>query len=563
MSPSVTSFALIEFIIGSTAAVLAYVTWKYRERPAGTPLFAMAITGIVYTGTSVFASTRRDPLSWELATNLLYPLTAAIAVESFYVAVEFTQRREYQHPVVRTLLGGFVLASLATALTNPVHNLLNTSPKLTAEGVFVVTNEPLFWIHTIIALMIILFSITLLAIELVDTDGIYREQITVIIGGFLIGIVFFLWEAIAPVHSAFNLATVGIVGWCFVTLWGVARVDLLETAPIARKTLIDSMEDAVFALDTERRVVDVNSSAREQFDIESDVVGYPVTDVLAEYPPLLETINAQQNEREITLKQHGDEQHYHVRTSPVYDTRLRLEQLHKRELQIGQTVVIRNITERKQREKEIERQNKRLDEFVSVVSHDLRNPLSVAVGRVELARDECDSDHLDAAVRAHERMGMLIDDLLALARSGQSIDEMEPLDLTQITEYCWQNVDTAEATLVTDVDQNIFAGRSRLYQLVENLIRNAVEHGGEDVTITLGTLEDGFYVADSGPGIAPEERDRVFESGYSTAESGNGFGLRIVKQIAEGHGWDITVTDSESGGARFEFTGVTTTNEFA
>jgi signal transduction histidine kinase len=325
--------------------------------------------------------------------------------------------------------------------------------------------------------------------------------------------------------------------------------------------LIDSIDDAVFALDTEGRTVDVNSYALDRFDIESDVVGRSVTEVLAEYPPLLEAIKAQQDELEITLKQHGDEQHHHVKRSPVYDTRLRLKQLQKRELQIGQTVVIRNITERKQRQKEIERQNERLDEFVGVVSHDLRSPLNVAEGRVELARNECESDHLDAAARAHERMETLIEDLMTLARSGQSIDEMEPNDLSQIAEYSWQNVETADATPVTNVDPEILADRSRLYQLVENLIRNAVEHGGEDVTIRLGTLEDGFYIADNGSGIAPDERDQVFESGYSTAEAGSGVGSRIVKQIAEAHGWDITVTDTEGGGARFELAGVTTINQ--
>ncbi len=233
MTPSPTGFTLIEFIIGSTAAVVAYIAWDYRDRPAGTPLFAMAVTAMIYTGLSVLTSILTDPLPWAIATSLLYPLTAALAVGSFYVAVEFTQRREYHRPAIHTLFAGFLLASLSTALTNPFHNLLNTSPRMAAEGAFVVTYRPLFWIHTIAALTIILFSIWLLAVELTDSDGIYREQIAAVIAGFLIGIFFFLWESIQPIHPSFNLATVGIVGWCFTTLWGVSRVDLLETAPIA------------------------------------------------------------------------------------------------------------------------------------------------------------------------------------------------------------------------------------------------------------------------------------------------------------------------------------------
>ena len=78
----------------------------------------------------------------------------------------------------------------------------------------------------------------------------------------------------------------------------------------------------------------------------------------------------------------------------------------------------------------------------------------------------------------------------------------------------------------------------------------------EDVTIRVGDLADGFYVADDGPGIPEERRDEVFQAGYSTSEAGTGFGLAIVRQIAEGHGWAVRATDASDGGARFEFTGV-------
>jgi signal transduction histidine kinase len=117
-------------------------------------------------------------------------------------------------------------------------------------------------------------------------------------------------------------------------------------------------------------------------------------------------------------------------------------------------------------------------------------------------------------------------------------------------------VNTEQATLETDTTQAIQADRSRLQQLFENLYRNAVEHGGDDVTVSVGATDDGFYVADTGPGIPESDREEVFEAGYSTTEDGTGFGLRIVEQIAEAHGWESTVTGSEQGGARFEFTGI-------
>jgi len=211
------------------------------------------------------------------------------------------------------------------------------------------------------------------------------------------------------------------------------------------------------------------------------------------------------------------------------------------------------------RSAELERQNDRLEEFASVVSHDLRNPLNVAQGRVELARDDCDSPHLDAAAGAHERMDGLIGDLLTLAREGERVSDTELVDLAAVVESCWLNVDTADATLAVETDLTLHADESRLQQLIENLMRNAVDHGGERVAVSVGSLAGGggFFVADDGPGIPPDEREDVFDVGYSTSREGTGFGLRIVEQVATAHGWDVRVTDDpDLGGARFEVHGV-------
>jgi PAS domain S-box-containing protein len=234
-------------------------------------------------------------------------------------------------------------------------------------------------------------------------------------------------------------------------------------------------------------------------------------------------------------------------------------------------VMSREITDRTAYERELERQNDRLEEFASVVSHDLRNPLQVARTQLALADEECDSEHLDDAVDAIDRSQALIDDLLTLAQEGEGVTDLEPVVLGDVVERCWGNVETAGATLVADVDRTVSADRGRLQQLLENLFRNAVEHGStspdsqahqdavehgpDDVTVTVGILSDGFYVADDGPGIPESERETVFDAGYSTT-SGTGFGLVIVEAIATAHGWNVRVTESDDGGMRVELAGV-------
>lgn len=220
--------------------------------------------------------------------------------------------------------------------------------------------------------------------------------------------------------------------------------------------------------------------------------------------------------------------------------------------------IAREITTRKQRELELKAERDRLDEFASFVSHDLRNPLNVATLRTELAAQECDSDHLSDVTEALSRMEDLIDDLLLLARQGATIGDRETLVLQDLAVNCWRTVETGDATIIADGETTLAADRSRLTQMLENLFRNAIDHGGGPVTVTVGVLDDksGFYVADDGPGIPKEDREEVFESGFTRRSNGTGFGLAIVSQICTAHGWDVTVTEDDTGGARFEITGV-------
>jgi PAS domain S-box-containing protein len=213
-----------------------------------------------------------------------------------------------------------------------------------------------------------------------------------------------------------------------------------------------------------------------------------------------------------------------------------------------------DITERKERERELRRQNERLDEFASVVSHDLRNPISIADGWLDMARRTGDPDHFDRVQEAIDRMEVLVEDLLTLAREGEVVGDPVPVELAAVAESAWDHVDTANATLDTgDAAVTVEADADRLTELFENLYRNAVEHGGPDVAVRVAETASGFVVADDGPGVPPEERESVFEAGVTHSEDGTGFGLPIVRRIAEAHGWSVELESSAAGGAAFHF----------
>ena len=224
-------------------------------------------------------------------------------------------------------------------------------------------------------------------------------------------------------------------------------------------------------------------------------------------------------------------------------------------------VISRDISERKARERRLRREKAQFEAFGSVVAHDLRNPLQLAKGRLQLARDDCDSNHLAGVANGLDRMGAIIDDVLVFAREHHAVDETDPVDLAATTRAAWDAVavDAPASALTVDVETataTILAHESRLQRLLENLLRNALEHTGGPATVTMAVTDAGFAVADDGAGIPTEERETVFEAGYSTREGETGFGLAIVEQIADAHGWSVGLRESAAGGTRVEISGV-------
>lgn len=214
------------------------------------------------------------------------------------------------------------------------------------------------------------------------------------------------------------------------------------------------------------------------------------------------------------------------------------------------------VERERMRSEELQRANERLEEFARTIAHDLRNPLNVASGNIDMARDESDDDRLVATAAALDRMEAIISGTLTLARSGTVIDAPESVSLAEVAHRAWKTVETKQATIEIEAEFHIAADADRLQQLFENLFRNAVEHAGPAVTVRVGALPEGFYVEDDGPGIPEDHRESVFDAGFTTIPDGTGFGLSIVKQIADAHGWGISAGDGTDGGARFEITGV-------
>ncbi|NLV14557.1 response regulator [Haloarcula argentinensis] len=320
------------------------------------------------------------------------------------------------------------------------------------------------------------------------------------------------------------------------------------------ESLVSDSPDGIVHLTTDGTILSVNPSMARRLGADADaLVGQQLSEVMdseAANQRLEAGKSAVENGTATRSEDAVGGRHYHNQYIPV-DSHRKSDTFQ---------LVSRDITERVERQRELERQNERLEEFASVVSHDLRNPLNVAQGAVDLLTEPDDSEEAELVAkidRSLDRMGCIIEDVLTLARQGQTVSDPQETELSTLASTAWTWIEAEQASMSVESSTELAADSGRVQDLLANLFRNAIEHNDGDVEIEIGLLEsnDGFYIADNGEGVEGDAED-VFEMGYSSTKDGTGFGLAIVEQVAEAHGWEVSLTDSDSGGARFEVTDV-------
>ncbi|WP_280537293.1 ATP-binding protein [Halopenitus sp. POP-27] len=455
-----------------------------------------------------------------------------------YFCSAYTGRTIHRQPIYRRTAIGIFVVVLAAKFTNPIHGMYFVAEASATPFPHLGVQHLIgHWIAMGLAYALATVGIFML-VEQFTQVGADTTPLAVLVGITGLPLVLDIVGYLNPGLIDMTYEPLGVAVFAVGVLF--IFFDQFQATRIAHEA-----DEPVIVLDDEGRVRDYNVSARRYLPEIADriVIGEPLAEALPEIAAAIDS-----DDDICRVDRNGDTRYYRISVGPFTAGSRHL----------GRLLTIADVTDREHYRMELERQNERLDRFASVVSHDLRNPLNVAQGRVDLAVETGDDEHLEAAANALDRMEELIADVLTLARQGQPIGETEDVRLGTVCEEAWSVIDAGSATLEVDADAAIDADADRLQQLLENLFRNSIEHGGEDVTITVGLLADGagFYVVDDGPGIPPEKREEVFEYGYTSEPEGTGFGLAIVSEIAEAHGWTVRAVESDSGGARFEITGV-------
>ncbi|WP_440989900.1 histidine kinase N-terminal 7TM domain-containing protein [Haloarchaeobius baliensis] len=592
-------------------------------------------------------------------------------------ALAYTDNDEYLTSRLFGLLAVEMTVALGLLATSPTYHQLYVVAVDTAldpeTGLVMLDRSlgPAATFHVIYSYALIVAAIALLLRAALRSEQFFRSQSLAVVAAIVVPFVVNIgWFVSLGSGGSLDYTVLGF-SFSAVALWyAISRYSLLAVSPVARKTVIENMQDAVVVVDQEGRIIDANPAVQALGVARpSELIGETAVQAVPSLEPVLAD---DEPTDELSVEMDDGTRHFAVSRQPLESasagTRLlilrdvteqrRIEQRYQRLIENSSDMITvldangrikydspavegvlgyeqdewvghhgsdrlhpddrdrmvaefdqavdehdhssrheyrirhadgswrmfesfasnllhdpvvegmvlnsRDITDRKRRERELERTNERLDEFASVVSHDLRNPLTVGNGYLQAAK-EGDMEALSVVEETHERMERIVDDALELARQGDAVEQTETVELAAVARRAWATVETGDGVLRFDGGGTVGADPDRLRRLFENLFRNCVEHGTTDegaVTVTVDTEVDAtaedpavvrFSVTDDGPGIPTDQRERVFESGVTTNDEGTGFGLAIVESIARAHGWSVTVSEGEAGGARFTF----------
>jgi len=564
------------------ALLIAGMTWQQREtrgaRTYTVLMSTLAVWSALYVG-QLLVPTVAGKRPWFVARHAMGPLFAT----AFWVfAARYTDRHEMLDrrllaPIVAVGLGfvGLVLLNpggryWSTLALDPLGPLLLLDLSL----------GPLFWLNCAYIFAVVAAAHVAIVSMWKRTFASYRPQLLVLtaVGSieFVLSLLFLSehttllpalnpWPNVQLITYVATLAAVPI-GWSHVNDF------FFDIQPLARQAVIESMDDAVYIVDREGIIRYANPPGNRLLgrSTDTDAPTEHVSDVFAARPTLLSCYensavgDSLDDDTILSCTLDGDQRFYDIRVSRITNSTGD---------DAGAVVVCRDITEERRqrgqlqvRTAQLERRNERLDQFGQYVSHDLRNPIQVASGYIELARETEDLSRLDDIDRAIRRMGEMVEELRKLTAVDRDSLDVNRVNVASAAHTAWAHVDTDGATLRVPQNDIILADEDYLLHVFENLFRNSVEHGRPDeaggtigdggLTVTVGPLDTGFYVADDGVGIPEDQRDAVLDHGYSTSEDGTGLGMSIVRTIADAHDWAVTVTQSDADGARFEFRNV-------
>jgi PAS domain S-box-containing protein len=577
-------YVLPLFSIAALSALLALVVWRRRSAPGAIPLIILLL-GVAQWALAYALSLARRELSAQLFLfNLAYVGIGLVPASWLAFALEYvglgallTRRR-------LAMLAVMPLWTLAMVWTNDTHHLFRTEVGLANIGsysVMIVTLGPAFWVHTVYSYLLLGLGAFLLLRNVVRLPRVYRRQagaMLVAVCAPWVGNLLYV-SGLSPFPyldlTPFAMSISGVA-----LAWDLVRFHLFEIVPVARSTVLENMEDGVIVLDAANRIVDINAAAQRLTNQSAAaVIGLPAEQVFAEWREIVEHYRqVSEAHEELTLNTAGASRSFDLRISPLYDRHARLT---------GRIVVFRDISERKQADEELRRQNEVLtrlaDEnaqlyaavqqellerkqaelllyqakeaaevanraksrFLSHMSHELRTPLTAILGYADLLQLEAEKRDDGGLVTNTKRIQLagrhllsLISDILDLTQIEADKIELHPdhFEIAALLDSLMATVRTlAEkngTTLTIDYPADIgmmYADLVKVHQILLNVLGNAAkftERGS--ITLRVSIEQDAGSVS-SGPQRAADRMSTfvIFE----ISDTGIGMSTEQQRQL--------------------------------
>ncbi|RME85955.1 MAG: PAS domain S-box protein [Caldilineae bacterium] len=561
------------WLLVAPAVITGWIVWRVlrRRRETLDRLFALLMAAVSYWALcyalEISAVDLPTKLFWSVAK---YPGVVTIGPAWLAFALYYTgNARWLRRTWLRALLALELISPLAV-ITNSWHRLWWPTIELSTTGPYPdlkTTWGPLFWLHTALAYSFLLAGLVLYVRFHQTTQAIYRRQVRLVIMAMLVpllGNVFYL-TGILPLPPALDITPFLLSVTGMLVAYALYRYQLLALSPIARRHVIEHMPDGVIVEDEHRRIVDANPSALRFLGLKTDaVVGRSLEQLISqsEFASALlqhmEGAEGEESDRTISLDVNGGRHVFDVVTSELQ------QQGGK---QLGRLVVLHDVTEHKQLQEVLTR-------MMRMAAHDLRTPLAMAVGALDLLASEPLTEEgrewLGVAGQALRRIEQLVNELLDLERvragTGMVTEELDPGALAAgvhkgLAPLAGARNQKFTAQIEPDLP-DIVGDRSLLHQALENLLSNAIkftpEGGCIELRVRRGNGEILFEVEDNGRGIPKEAQEKLFEPFYRVKKdedkvTGSGLGLSLVKAIIEAHHGRIWVESEPDKGSIFGF----------
>jgi PAS domain S-box-containing protein len=498
-----------------------------------------------------------------------------ISMFFFLYVIHFMELQQFNNKIKMLLLFP-VLVAIPLLFTNHMHWLIWSNVSLNYENLFTPLSVEYrlgFWFITIYNYIILHISVYLFIKMFRYSKQLYSFRASALL--FCLVISWFSHFTYLLGWSPFSLdLTPVIVNITTITLAWIDPEKLYrrDIIPASRETILDTINDAAILLDPKDNILDCNRAARAICDYPEEIIGLNLSYV---WPQLLEYVKANEsNVEEIKLEVNSEKHVYHLHVSSLREWQGKI---------ISKTVVLTDITDLKRYAEHLEelveirtqqlKQAERMatiGETAAMVGHDLRNPLQVILGNIELFTMKVDRifkedsaekrdtlKFLEKVKAQSSYMNKIVSNLQDYARNINL--DLKYVNLEQLVKGVLGEVNipnSIRVSLLFDEDfPDLMVDATLMKRVFINLLLNAIQampDGGQ--LMIKADSSDGYAflkITDSGIGIKEENIDQIFNPLFTTKAKGTGLGLAVCKKIILAHGGNITVSSEEGVGSTF------------